>query len=157
MPSTNSTDGTTETLDLFDYTDCEETTHIFQTQTKQVVTEPIDYTVAPVPSVTLPDSAGRTEQISTDSVSTKNTQEITVITTETYLTSKEPTSIVTVSTSNTKSSEEATTEKREQRKKRYLKDQLLISSEQELSQYKIGPGFFGALLFSIINLGKYNV
>lgn len=149
MPSTNSTDGTTETLDPFDYT--EETTHIVQTQTKQVVTEPIDYTV------TLPDRAGRTEQISTDSVSTKNTQEITVITTETYFTSTEPTSIVTVSTSNTKSSEEATTIKKDFRKKRYLKDQLLISSEQELSQYKIGPGIFGALLFSIINLGKYNV
>lgn len=156
MPSTYSTVGTTETLDPFDHTECEETTHIVQTQTKQVVTEPIDYTVAPVPSVTLPDSAGRTEQISTDSVSTKNTQEITVITTETYLTSTEPTSVVTVSTSNPKSSEEATTIK-EHRKKRYLKDQLLISSEQELSQYKIGPGFFGALLFSIINLGKYNV
>lgn len=206
MPSTNSTVGITETLDPSDYTVCEDTTYTALTQTEQVATEPTDYTEASVPSVTLSDSAGRTEQISTDSVSTKNTREITVITTAVYLTSEEPTttSIVTVSTSSTKSSEEAVstsstksseeavstsstksseeavstsytksseeavstsettsseeaTTKKESRKKRYLKDQVHTSSEQEQSQYRIGLGFFGALIFSIINFGKYNV
>lgn len=148
MPSNNSTDGTTETLDPFDYTDCESTTYIVETKTEQVAT---------VPSVTPSDNVGPAGKISTDRVSTENTQEITVITTDIYLTSEEPTTtrMVKVSTSST-SYEEATTID-DYRKKRYLKDQVYTHSVHEISQYKIGPGFFGALIFSIINLGKYNV
>lgn len=147
MPSNNSTDGTTETLDPFDDTDCESTTYIVETETEQVAT---------VPSVTPSDNVGPAGKMSTDRVSTENTPEITVITTDIYLTSEEHTTTrtVTVSTSST-SYEEATTNDNDNRKKRYLKDQMYTHSVHEISQYKFGPGFVGALIFSIINLGKY--
>lgn len=163
-PSSISTDSTTYTFDPFDYTDYSDTSSTSsERQTKTNTTIRKHFTVSSTTSMIHAESAKTaTAEMTTDKIvyTTKSTTKIThnntLTTTSDYFTIKKETTISSTlikHSSNTETStEEITTE--DARRKRFVEDRGVYSNVKAKSQFKMGPGLFGALLFAFINLSK---